>query len=123
VQRSRHSFAKSLAIAAGGVVQLLRSQRNARIHLVFAVAVAGAAVLLRVTVSEWIALVACIGGVFAAEAMNTAVETVVDLVQPEPHPLAGRAKDYAAAAVLVAASAAAIVGALIFGPKIILWFS
>jgi diacylglycerol kinase (ATP) len=50
--------------------------------------------------------------------MNTAVEAVVNLVSPEYHPLAGRAKDVAAGAVLVGAVAALVVGLLIFGPRV-----
>ena len=52
------------------------------------------------------------------EMMNSAIETVVDLVSPETHPLAGKAKDVAAGAVLVCAVITAIVGTMIFGPKL-----
>jgi diacylglycerol kinase (ATP) len=61
-------------------------------------------------------VVLCIGMVVAAELVNTAIESVVDLVSPERHPLAAQAKDVAAAAVLVCAVAAAIVGLIIFIP-------
>ena len=68
--------------------------------------------------NEWAILIGCCGSVLATEAMNTAVENVVDLVSPDIHPLAGKAKDAAAAAVLITAIAAAIIGLIIFLPKI-----
>ena len=52
-----------------------------------------------------------------AEALNTAIEAVVDLASPERHPLAGRAKDVAAGAVVVAVAAAGVCGLIIFGPR------
>lgn len=63
-------------------------------------------------------VVVCIVLVISLEAVNTAVEHLTDLVSPDYHPLAGRAKDVAAAAVLIGALGAAVVGALIFFPKI-----
>lgn len=63
-------------------------------------------------------LILAVGVVWAAEAANTSVEYLVDLVHPEWHPLAGRVKDLAAAAVLLAALAAAGVGMLVFLPHI-----
>jgi diacylglycerol kinase len=65
---------------------------------------------------EWVALVICIVLVLALEAVNTALEYLTDLVSPEYHPLAGKAKDVAAAAVLIAAIGAVWVGILIFMP-------
>ena len=67
---------------------------------------------------EWCAIVAAIGLVWTAEGLNTALEALTDLVSPGEHPLAGRAKDMAAGAVLCAAIAAAIIGAIIFLPKL-----
>ncbi len=55
--------------------------------------------------------------------MNTAIEAAVDLASPEQHPLAGKAKDAAAGAVLVAAIGAAIIGACVFGPKLAGWLA
>ena len=62
----------------------------------------------------WIVIIGCIGAVISAELMNTAVETVVDLVSPEFHPLAGKAKDIAAAASWFMSGISAIVGILVF---------
>ena len=65
---------------------------------------------------EWALIVFAVGSVLAAEAVNTAVETLADAVKPERHPLVGRAKDLAAAGVLLAAMAATVVGLLVLGP-------
>ena len=67
---------------------------------------------------EWCCIVFAIATVMACEAMNTAVELIVDRISPEHHPLSGKAKDVAAAAVLISAIGAAVVGAIIFGPKL-----
>jgi diacylglycerol kinase len=68
---------------------------------------------------EWVAVVFAIASVIGAEAMNTALEKVVDLASPEWHELAGQAKDAAAAAVLIVSLGAAVVGLIVFLPKLI----
>lgn len=73
---------------------------------------------LHVSRLEWIALLICIGLVFAAESLNTAIEELADALHPDTHPGIGRAKDVAAAGVLFTAIIAAITGALIFLPKL-----
>lgn len=102
-----------------GIVFLLRTQTNARIHLAAAVVVIGAGFGFEITRAEWLAVIAAIGLVWTAEGLNTAIEALVDLVSPEQHPLAGRAKDVAAGAVLLAAIAAAVIGLLVFGPRLL----
>jgi diacylglycerol kinase (ATP) len=98
---------------------LLRTQANARIHAVAAAAVVVAGFVFHISAGEWCAVVAAIGLVLTAEAINTAVEAVVDLASPEVHPLAGRAKDVAAGAVLIAALVSVIIGLLVFGPRVL----
>lgn len=110
----------SFYYAGRGLAELLRTQPNARIHAFGAGVAIGLGAWLDVSRGEWIAIAGCIAAVFAAEAFNTALEYLTDLVSPDYHPLAGKAKDVAAAAVLVVAIGAAVVGALIFVPKI--WF-
>jgi diacylglycerol kinase (ATP) len=105
--------------AGQGVVVLFRTQANARIHAVAAIMAIAAGWCFGITRVEWCAVVLAIGMVLAAEAVNTAIEAVVDLASPELHPLAGRAKDVAAGAVLIAAAAAAVVGFLVFGPHVL----
>jgi diacylglycerol kinase (ATP) len=105
--------------AGHGVIALFRTQENARIHLGAVVLTVVAGFVFGISRGEWIAVILAIGLVLTAEAFNTAIESVVDLASPGQHPLAGRAKDVAAGAVLLAAVTAAVVGALVFGPRLL----
>jgi diacylglycerol kinase len=107
-----------MIFAVHGICTLLRTQPNARIHLVATVVVVSAGFALSVSATEWCLLVLAMGLVWTAEALNTAIEFVVDLISPEQHVLAGQAKDVAAGATLLAAIAAAIIGAIVFVPRI-----
>lgn len=110
---------RSFGHAFRGLKVLVQTQHNARIHAVATLLVVGAGALLRISSVEWALIVLAIVGVWAAEALNTAVEFVVDLASPEQHPLAAKAKDVAAAGVLIAAIGAAIVGGIVFGPHVL----
>ncbi len=92
------------------------SQPNARIHCAAAAVVVALGAWLGVSAMEWVALVLAIALVMGAEALNTALEYVVDLASPEWHALARDAKDVAAAAVLICSLGAAVVGLLVFAP-------
>lgn len=107
---------RSFGFAVRGLVYVVRTQSNARVHLVATLFVVGLGFWLRLSFLEWALVAAAIGLVWMAEAFNTAIEAVVDLVSPERHPLAKAAKDVAAGAVLVAALFAVTVGALVFIP-------
>ncbi len=96
---------------------MARTQRNAQVHLLITTIVIVAGVFFRVSVGEWLALILAIALVLALEAMNTAVEAVVDLASPQLHPLAKRAKDAAAGSVLIGAIGAALVGCVVFVPR------
>lgn len=113
---------RSFRFAAVGIRDLLRED-NARIHAVAAVAVTAAGLWLELTATEWAAVVLCIGMVLAAEAVNTAIESICDLVSPGYSEYVRRAKDLAAGAVLLLAAASVCVGLLIFLPKLIDRFS
>lgn len=117
--RYRSGILWAFRCAFHGVKLLLVTQRNARIHAVLTALALGLAAWLELAAGEWIALVLAMGGVWVAEALNTAVEFVVDLVSPHPQELAGWAKDVGAAAVLLASIVAAVIGALIFLPKLL----
>ena len=97
----------------------MRTQANARIHVVAAIIVVAAGWFFAITRGEWCAVVGAIGLVLTAEGINTAIEATVDLASPDRHPLAERAKDVAAGAVLLASLTAAIIGLLIFGPRVL----
>ena len=110
--------AASFRYAFQGLDDLFKSQPNARIHLLAAAVVVAAGWFFQISRLEWIAVSMCIALVLILEAVNTAIEYLTDLVSPGIHPLAGKTKDVAAAAVLLAAIGAVVVGALIFLPKI-----
>lgn len=109
---------RSVGFALKGLKDLMKSQPNARVHLFACIAVISAGLYFQITKAEWLAVVICMALVVSMEAVNTAFEYLTDLVSPEHHPLAGKVKDVAAAAVLVAAIGAAVVGALVFIPYI-----
>ena len=108
----------SFKFAFKGLQDLFRSQPNARIHLAVAAAVLLIGLWLGLSMTEWAVIGLCIFGVLAAEAFNTALEYLTDLVSPEYHVLAGKIKDAAAAAVLLVAIGTALAGLCILGPKI-----
>jgi diacylglycerol kinase len=107
-----HSF----RFAFHGWGYVLKTQRNAWIHSLIATLVILMGLWLGLTPQDWAVLVITIAMVFTAEFINTAIEAVVDLASPNHHPLAKVGKDVGAAAVLVAALAAILVGLLILGP-------
>ena len=111
--------AGSFAYAFRGVAALLLREHNAWIHLVAAFLDCGAGWWVGISRLEWCLIVFAIGGVLAAEAFNTAIETLADAVAPRRDPLIGRAKDIAAAGVLLASIGAAVVGLLVFGPRVL----
>ncbi len=96
----------------------LRTQRNAWIHAVIATLVFMVSAWLQISRQEWAIIILTVTMVFAAEFINTAIEAVVDLASPEKHPLAKIGKDVGAAAVLIAALAAVLIGLLILGPPL-----
>ena len=104
--------------AFNGLGLVFRSQDSARIQLIAAFAVVVLGVLLRVSAPEWCALVLAMALVLTAEALNTSIELIVDLASPEFHVLAGRAKDVAAGAVLIAALGSVAIGLLVFVPHV-----
>lgn len=113
------NLGQSFTFAWHGLRYLLRSQRNARIHAAAAAAVVAAALLLGLSALEIAIVLVVIGLVFVAELFNTALEALIDLATDEWHPLAKASKDLGAAAVLVAAVLAAVVGLLVFIPHIV----
>jgi diacylglycerol kinase len=107
----RHAFS--------GWWHVLRTQRNAWIHAVISVIVVVLGFWLRIGPYDWLFLVVAAAFVWFAEFLNTALEAVVDLASPQKHPLARVGKDVGAAAVLIAAGAAAIIGLVVLGPPLL----
>ena len=109
---------RSFRFAFAGLWTMLVTQHNAWIHACATVAVVAAGLWFRVAEGEWCRLTLAIMAVWTAEALNTAFEFLADAASPEFHPLVKRAKDVAAGAVLIAALGAAVIGLLIFGPRV-----
>lgn len=110
---------RSVVYALAGLRLLLRTQHNAWLHAAATALVLAAGVALDLPRGDWLWLVLAIGLVWMAEALNTALELLGNSVTREHHPLIGQAKDMAAAAVLIAAATAAIIGLLVLGPHVL----
>ncbi|WP_321331202.1 diacylglycerol kinase family protein [uncultured Bacteroides sp.] len=110
---------KSFSYAGTGIVGFLRAEHNAWVHCLAIVVVTAAGFCFHIAKNEWIAVIFCFGLVLAAEAFNTAIERLTDLVSPQQSPIAGNVKDIAAGAVLICAIVAAIIGLIIFIPYFI----
>jgi diacylglycerol kinase (ATP) len=110
---------RSVKYALRGIRIMVTSQHNAWLHAAATVVVVAAGVLVGLSWSEWCWIVLAIVSVWTAEALNTAFEFLTDVASPTFHPIAGKAKDVAAGAVLLAAGGAVIVGALVFWPKVV----
>lgn len=115
--------ARSFGYAIRGIRVLLVSQPNAWIHAVATVLVCVLGFVFRLSAAEWCWLVLAMAAVWTAEAVNTAIECLTDLASPTFHPLAGKAKDVAAGAVLIAAIASVAIGLLILGPHVWRWIT
>ena len=112
---SKHpTFKRSFLFAVQGFRTAIQTERNIKVMLCGAVFAVTMGLALRINPIEWAIVLLCCGVVVAAELINTAIETVVDLVSPEYHPLAGRAKDIAAGAVWSLCFVVAVVGITIF---------
>ena len=123
--KSAHpTFKRSFLFAMQGFRYAVRTERNIKVMLVGAVCTLLGGAVVRLDAISWAIVVLCCAVVISAELVNTAVETIVDLVSPEYHPLAGHAKDIAAAAVYVLSMLVGVVGLIVFGYAIWRrWFS
>ncbi|HZQ27743.1 MAG TPA: diacylglycerol kinase family protein [Acidimicrobiales bacterium] len=109
----------SFRYAFRGVGWMVRNEPNMRFHLVAATGVLIAAAAFRLPVEQWAALIFAIVLVLLGETLNTAIEAVLDLVQPDHHELVGVVKDLAAGAVLVASVGATAIAAIVFVPRFV----
>lgn len=109
---------KSFRYAFRGLRMVLSRERNARIHVIFAVAAVIASFLLHISIDQFLVIILSIILVFFAEIVNTAIEKVLDLTYHENNQLVRFVKDTAAAGVLVTAGGSIIVALLIFGPAL-----
>ncbi|SFR89470.1 diacylglycerol kinase family protein [Sphingomonas jatrophae] len=106
----------SFRFAWAGLRWLVRNEPNARLHLIAAGLVLAAGAVLHVSLADWRWLILATALVFAAEGLNSAIERLCDHLHPKRHPAIGTVKDVAAGAVLVCATAAALIGAVTLLP-------
>ena len=121
-QKGIKKFLLSFSYPMKGLKYAYRNEQNLAVDVGISLIVIIFGYIFKLSLSEWLVIIVMIGAVIALELMNTALEAVVDLVTEEYHPLAKVAKDTSAAAVFVIAVVAAIVGIVIFLPKIISLF-
>lgn len=115
---SKDRMVKSFTYAFKGLKSFFQTEHNGRIHLVITIVVLSAGLFFGLSRYEWSLIALSIGMVFTSELFNSAIEKLCDYIQPDQHPLIGKIKDLAAAAVLLVSLAAVCVGLLIFLPKI-----
>jgi diacylglycerol kinase len=111
-------FFKSFTYAWNGVFICLK-QRNMRVMVACALLTITTGFFLNICSTDWCIILLCVGVVLALETMNSAIESFVDLIQPQFHPVAGRIKDLSAGAVFLFSCISAIIGVLIFGKYIL----
>lgn len=114
-----HSFPNSFSYALQGIKTALKNEPNFRIQIVIALIAVILGFVLKIEKAEWLAMIIVIFLVLILELINTTLEALVDIVSPQIHPQAKTAKDVSAAAVLFSSILSAIVGIIIFLPKII----
>ncbi|WP_294421672.1 diacylglycerol kinase family protein [uncultured Senegalimassilia sp.] len=115
----RYKLTSAFANAGRGLFEAVRTERNLRIDACMALVAVAFGFALHIDMSSWLAVVICIGMMFALETVNTAIEAVVDLASPGYHELARKAKDCAAGAALAGAFASLIVGCIVFIPPFV----
>ena len=109
---------RSFGYAGRGIRIVFGTEANMKIHFVISILIIISGFIFSISLTEWILCLLCFGLVIGAEMVNTALENLVNLVSPDYHPLAGKVKDIAAGAVLICAILSAIIGLMIFLPKI-----
>lgn len=119
IKFSKKRLKNSFKYAFSGICSAYISEQNLKIHTIIACLVVILGFLVKINYVEWLVCLVLIALVLMAEFFNTALEYVVDLISPEIHPLAKAAKDTASAGVLMMAIISAVIGLIIFVPKII----
>lgn len=122
MELKRKKIINSFRYAFEGLISSLKTERNMKIHILAMILVIAPGFLLKINTKEWIICIICFANVIAGELFNTAIETVVDIVMPHKNEKAKLAKDISAGAVLVLAIGSAVIGLIIFVPKIIVFF-
>ena len=118
---SSRTWSRKFADAFRGLWRAVRTQSSFAVHLGVAGAVVAAGAFFRITAGEWSLVVFAIGLVLMAEIFNTAIESLARAPGSRWHPRFRDALDMASGAVLLAAITAAVIGLIVFGPRIVMW--
>ena len=113
------SIFRSIKYAFEGLVHVVKTQNNARFHLLATIIVVGLSIWLKLDANKWCLILVAISLVWIAECFNTTLESFFDLVNPDPHPLVKHGKDSGAAAVLIAAFLSVTLGIIVLGPPLL----
>lgn len=113
----------SFKYAITGIIKTIKSERNMKIHILIMVLVIIFGIILKLSILEWIICIMLFSIVIAGELFNTAIENAVDIIMPQIHDKAKMAKDASAGAVLILSIGSAIIGLIIFVPKLLNLFS
>ncbi len=119
INKKNKSLKDSFYHAYEGICYTVIRERNMHIHIIMALLVILGGAIFQISYEEWLVCLTIIALVISLELLNTAVESVVDLITTNDNPLAKVAKDSAAGAVLVSAIISAVIGVVIFLPKIL----
>jgi diacylglycerol kinase (ATP) len=109
---------QSFRYAFRGILEMLRTESNARIHALATIVVVAFGLSIGISAFEWLAIILAIMAIWCAEGFNTAFEALCDVASPQYHPKVERAKDIAAGAVLISAIGAILIGLVVFGPHL-----
>ncbi|MCI8587297.1 MAG: diacylglycerol kinase family protein [Clostridia bacterium] len=123
IKNEPKKIVNSFKYAISGIITGFKEERNMKIHILAVVIVVILGIVLKISKTEWIICLILFGVVISAELFNTAIETVVDIAMPEINEKARIAKDVSAGAVLIQAIISAIIGIIIFAPKIVSAFT
>lgn len=112
-------FLKGFTYAFSGIRDTFKTELNFRFHFFAMLIALFLGFICSLTLQEWLWIFLAIASVMASELINTAIEAMADLVSADVHPLVKKAKDAAAAAVLIISIFALIVGLFVFIPKLL----
>ena len=118
---NKHTLSQAFYCAFRGLQNFFLQERNGKIQLLIACSTVASAFAFHISSFEWIAMLLCIAAVLALEMLNAAIEKLCDLVHKDFHPTIKIVKDVSAAAVLWTSITSAVIGCIIFIPKIIAW--
>lgn len=109
------------SFAFNGLKEVIRSERNFKIHLIITFFIIVLGLFLEISLIEWSIIILVIGLVLTTEIINSSIERIIDYIKPDIHPAAKVIKDMGASAVLISAMISVIIGLIVFLPKMVVF--